>query len=166
VRTVGAGALPGGLSASVVYWALPVPGSSSLLQLSLTEGGAAIDLTSGGVAPFALVFPVSANIEANLEAISRDVDAMLPAHLVPLEAPYPEAVVSYVAVFAAWQTARALDQGEVADGLQQLKDEWTTKALRWSRGVPLRDAAATGPANLAAYSVAGSAVETSKGAIP
>lgn len=143
------GVPPGGLSTSTVYWALPVAQSSSLLQLSLTEGGAPVDLLDAGVMPFGLFVPVTTMLEAALSAASRDVDTMLPAHAVPLAAPYPEQVVNYVAVFAGWATARALGQGDLADGLQALKDEWTTKALRWARGIPLRNQLATSPTNLA-----------------
>ena len=165
LQAQGDGLLPAPLSSTVVYWAKPVDGSDSLLQLALTEGGAAVDLTTEGAEPFTLAVPIGPTLDVNLETFSRDVDSMIPAEQVPLVAPYPTLVVQYVAVLTAWSVASALGLRTQVDSLTALKDELTVKMLRFSKGgLPLRDARSVGSANLATGRSA--AIPSQQGTIP
>ncbi len=143
------GVLPAPLSAAAVYYARPVDGSDSLLELAATVGGAAIDLTAVGSGSIRFIVPIGGMLAMLRDAHSRDFDAMCIAHVVPFASPYPALAVHYVAVMTAWAAAIALGKGTQADRLTELKDEVAKKAVRWGQGVPLRDADATGPSNLA-----------------
>ncbi len=142
------GLLPAPLALATVYYARPVAGSDSLLQVAATAGGAAINLTTAGTAPFRLVRSVAASIASECDSHSRWVDSLLTGHVVPLTAPYPAWVVAVVAKRAARSLIRMLGLG----GLQHVIDEADSverDVLRMARsGLSLRDSAATASANL------------------
>jgi hypothetical protein len=157
------GALPAPLSASTVYYARPVADSDSLLEVAASVNGSAVDLTNTGTDPILLILPIGPLLDTLLDFYSRDFDLMCVGHAVPFGDPLPAAAPNYVGVLTAWHAAKALGLGTQADGLKELKDEVTTKALRFAKGVPLRDGSATSPANLATY---GSAAPTTTETIP
>lgn len=141
------GALPAPLAAGTVYYARPIVDSDSLFELAATAGGAAINITDAGTGTFGIYTPLRAEIDAVLEVTSREVDDMLPAHLVPLEEPYPSAVVAAVCKI----TARKLlaTRGERSETLIEEAGFAVSNLQKWAKGIPLRDERATGPANLA-----------------
>ncbi len=143
------GVLPAPLAVATVYYAAPVAGSDSLLQVAASASGAAINLTTAGTAPFRIVRSVAASIASECELHSRWLDSLLTGHVVPLESPYPAWAVAVVAKRAARSLVRMLGLG----GLQHIIDEADSverDVLRMaSSGLSLRDAAATAPANLA-----------------
>lgn len=152
--TGGAGVLPTGLSSSVVYYARPVAGSSSLFQLATAEGGAAIDLTTAGTAPFGFIQQIGPTIERALEYRSRWLDRNVAGHLCPAEAPYPTELVSLCCRLAAWDVALELGKGKKDDPLSLRFDQAMADVAQMRKGQPLRDPAARGSANVA-ISVAG-----------
>jgi hypothetical protein len=166
VRSDAGGGLPSPLSASVVYYALPVSGSDSLLQLSATEGGAAIDLTTTGAAPFVLFVPLAPMLDDLIEVYSRWLDSLAIGHAVPFSAPVPAWVRHCVAVRTAAHAARVLGLGTQAEQIFEAERMAISDAMRLAKGPPLRDASATAPANRAVYAVAGSALDSARESIP
>jgi len=161
------GALPAPLSTSAVYYALPVSGSDSLLQLETAPGAGAINLTSSGAPPVLLVVPLGPSVDALLDAYSRWVDSKLVGHHVPLASPFPSLVTHVVAVKTAAQLARAVGLGSQAEMLFASEEKAERDFLgSLGRGTTLRDAAATGPANRAQYAVAGSALDSARDVLP
>lgn len=74
-------ALPAGLSASTVYYALPLSGD--LFQVSLTSGGAAVAITDAGTGIFGVAVDFSADLDAQLESTAGDIDIACAAHGTP-----------------------------------------------------------------------------------
>ena len=165
-RADSGGSLPSPLSASGVYYALPVSGSDSLFRLEASVGGGAIDITSGGASPFMLVVPLGPSLDALLEVYSRWVDSLVIAHTVPFVAPYPAWVRHCVAVRTAAQAARMLGLGSQAEQIFEAERMAIADAMRLAKGPPTRDAAATSPANRAQYAVAGSALDSARDVLP
>jgi hypothetical protein len=148
------GALPAPLAALTVYYAKLVAldadtNSESLFQLAASPGGAAIDLTDGGTAPFRLHVSHKTTVQRALEVRSRWVDGFAYGHAVPFVAPYPVGAVEFTARAASIDLRRDLGliSDDQADGMlaSLAKD-----AERVMRGVRLRDAAATKSVNSAA----------------
>jgi hypothetical protein len=167
--TGGAGALPAGLAAGVVYYVRPVAGSTSLFQLALTAGGAAIDITTAGTAPFGFIQQINATILRALDYRSRWIDRNLTGHLVPASAPYPTELVTLCCRLAAWDVALELGKGKKDDPLSLRFDQCMADVAQMKKGQPLRDGAARAPANAAISAVsalsAGSWVRTD-GSLP
>ncbi len=158
------GSLPAPLSESTVYYARPVSGSESLLELAATPGGATINLTTAGAAPFSIVETLGPKIDACLEEASRRVDMHLPAHSVPLEAPYPSVVVAIVAKLAAEDLI-----GRLGLSIPAISDRARIAAAmlaNLARGLPLRDSRATAPSNLARFFPMVSQRDDGSGLIP
>src|SRR5690606_12458718 len=92
-----------------------------------------------------------------LEFYSRFVDAFLPAHLVPLtpdgDGKYPTVATAIVAELAAKKLQ--LLSGVTSVSVSEAELAAKAQLERWTKGVPLRDARATAPANLAVTVVAG-----------
>lgn len=148
--------VPGGLTAGTTYFAIFV--SSSRFQVAATAGGSAIDLTSAGD-NFAVWSELPFAAWRNWAA--RQIDGMLPAHVVPIvpddDNAYPAVVVTAEAELAAAMglsvTGGAeIDLGGKIDAIRiRLKD--------WVKGLPLRGEARsrTSPVNLALTSTANAA---------
>lgn len=150
LRAADGGALPSPLSASAVYYALPVSGSDSLLQLSATEGGAAIDLTSSGVAPILLVVSLRPQLERSIEVYSRWADSLCIDQNVPFESDsIPMWVRHLVAKRVAADMARTLGLGSQAEQIFEAERQAILDGQRLARGGVLRDASAASPTNLA-----------------
>jgi hypothetical protein len=92
---------------------------------------------------------VSADLPFNdiLEFYSRFADGFLPAHVVPLPAPYPITVVAIVAQLSAKRLQQL--SGLTSESMTELELAAGAQLKRWAAGLPVRDAAlATVPANL------------------
>lgn len=74
-------ALPAGLSASIVYYPLPVFGSDTLFAVSTTVGGAAVNVTDAGAGTFMVRQGLGPTIARTLELISAYVEDAMPADL-------------------------------------------------------------------------------------
>jgi hypothetical protein len=142
-RAEAGGSLPGGLTEGVAYFAIPV--DESHFKVAATAGGPAIDLTSGG--ENVLVFtplPIAAAIDFGARAI----DDMLPAHVVPLTAPYPTIIVATNAELAAGKLASR--GGFVSKALTDILDGAKKRIERWAKNVEIRGDNAPAPAQGAA----------------
>ncbi len=142
VRAVDGGTLSAPLVEGTTYYVLRI--TDATFKLSATDGGAAIDLTTSGES---MVVASTLPVDDVLEFYPRSVDALLPAHAVPLTDPYPVTVTAIVAELAAkklmtlsGQTSASIDAAEVAAKAQ---------LERWAKGIPLRDSRATASTNQA-----------------
>lgn len=155
--------LPAPLTTGTRYYVRRV--DEHTVELSLTAGGAAIVLTSPVSGKFALVPSLDASIEAHCETWSRWIDGKLVGHAVPLEEPYPAWVTYAVAVRAACSLLRIQGVGESAQRIFDTEAEILKDIPALVRGTPLRDAAATGPANRAASAQYGLFMTPNRGTI-
>ncbi|OFV81996.1 MAG: hypothetical protein A2Y78_00230 [Acidobacteria bacterium RBG_13_68_16] len=146
-RAEGGGSLPGGLTAGVTYYALPV--DEAYFQVAATSGGSAIDLTTAGSR--ILVIPPSP-IPAALDWASALIDDMLPAHVVPLTAPYPPIVVMTCAELAAWKVLA--QTGAATASLDDVTKAAQERLVLWSKGAPIRGTNAPAAASLATSAAA------------
>lgn len=147
--------LPTPLVSGTVYYAIPVAGSDSAFQVALAPGGAAIDLTSAGEGARGVYVSVNEVLLTLIEFYSRWFDGKAVAHQVPFTEPYPIEAKIAVSVRVAAHASRMF-------GLEAARiTEAETLLLRdidaLVRGVPMRDARATDPANLATFAVWGNA---------
>lgn len=148
-RAEAGGSLPAPLVASTTYYAIPA--GDSYFRVAAAPDGAAIDITTAGSGVVVLTpLPIAEAIEY----ASALIDDMLPAHAVPLEAPYPPIVVMTCAELAA--TKLAVRSGSASVSLSGTADVARKRLERWAQGVPLRGANTSGqtPANLARSAVA------------
>lgn len=160
------GALPTGVTTATVYYARPVADSDSLFEVSATEGGAAVDISTTGTQPFGLIVPIGPAMDQLLETYSRWLDGKCIAHEVPFESPFPAVATHIVAVRTAAHAARIAGLGAQGDRLYEAETILLRDVDAMVRGVPLRDEAATAPANLSRYAVAGCAIDDNRGALP
>lgn len=142
VRAAEGGTLAVPLVEGTTYYVIRV--SDSAFQLSATESGAAINLTTAGSS---MVVAIALPFDEILEFYSRFVDAFLPAHVVPLEEPIPVTVVAIVAELAAKRLQ--ILSGTRSESMTEIEVAAKAQLERWSKGIPLRDVAATASANLA-----------------
>lgn len=145
VRAIDGGTLSAPLVEGTTYYAIRL--TDSTFQLAATAGGAAIGLTSNGVSMLA---SIALPFDEILEFYSRFVDAFLPAHLVPLSAPYPVTAVAIVAELSAKRLQ--LISGTRSESMTEIEVAAKAQLERWAKGIPLRDASATASANLAVTS--------------
>lgn len=132
-RAESGGALPSPLAAGTTYYAIPA--GESYFRVSATAGGAAIDLTTAGSGVVVLCpLPIAAAIEY----ASALIEDMLPAHAVPLTAPYPRIISMTCAELAATKLAARAGAGSVS--LTATADAARARLARWALGVPLRGA--------------------------
>ena len=147
--------VPTGITAGTTYYVVAL--SSSRFQVSATEGGAAIDLTSAGD-NFAVWSELP--IAAWREVAARIIDGLVPDHKRPIglddEGNYPPVVVQAEAELAA---AYGVSRTAGADGADRFDAKIEAIRIRlkdWAKSYPLRGAAQsrTSPANLAIVSSA------------
>lgn len=131
------GTLPGGLSASSSYYAIPV--SDDILQVSATAGGAAVDLTTAGTGVILAIFSPTPRVQKQLEAASAQVQAALVV-AGELVAPYPLEVVMVTCHIAALTVAASfglVNAAQVTQDVEYIKARYDAamKALeRWRAG--------------------------------
>lgn len=143
VRATDGGTLSAPLVAGTVYYVIAL--TDSTLQLSATPSGSAIDLTTDGVS---MMVTADLPFDDLCEFYSRFADGFLPAHVVPLPAPYPITIVAIVAELVA-KRAQILS-GVKSESMQEAELSAKAQLERYALGIPVRDAApATQPANLA-----------------
>lgn len=143
LRAIEGGTLSDPLVAGTTYYAIRV--NDSTFQLAATAGGSAIDLTTDGDG---MNVAIALPFDEVLEFYSRFVDGVLPAHMVPLKAPYPITVVAHVATLAAKRLQ--ILAGHSSASMTELELSAKAQLERWAAGVPVRDARITvAPANVA-----------------
>ncbi len=152
------GVLPAPLQALTPYYAKLVDlgggvVSESLFELSASAGGAAIDLTTSGTAPFRMHISLIPTALTKIEYASRLVDGFAIAHEVPFVEPFPIEVVELVSKRAAVELLFAVRKLSV-DDYDRLVSIWARDAGRLELGKAFRDATATAKANLATASSA------------
>ncbi len=140
-RAEAGGSLPSPLVAGTTYYAAPV--DEWLFQVAASAGGAALNLTTAG-ANVVVITPLPR--EAAREWATAVIDDMLPAHLVPLSAPYPPIVRMTCAELANAKLGFSPAQKALTD----IADAAQARLKRWASGVPIRGEDAPAPANLAA----------------
>lgn len=140
--TQGGGMAPP-LVAGVTYYVLAL--TDDTFQVSATPNGSPITLTGDAVQ---MIVTGALPFDDVLEFYSRFADGFIPAHVVPLSAPYPITIVGVVAQLAAKKlqilsgvSSESMDQAELAAKAQ---------LERWAKTLPVRDATAQ-PANLAVH---------------
>ncbi len=148
LRAADGGSMAAPLVAGTAYYAIRV--TASTFQVSATQGGSAINLTTAGSS---MVVSIALPFDEVLTFYSRWADAFIPAHLVPFTAPVPIAVVGVVAMLAAKRLQ--LLSGQTSDTMDATEISAKAQLERWATGVPLRDTTATKPANLAITSTSG-----------
>jgi hypothetical protein len=138
------GTLPAPLTDGATYYGIRV--DDARFQVAAAPAGPAIDFTTAGT--LVLVWsPIEPLIEAELERYSRIADTYLPAHAVPLVAPFPSFIVGCVAKLAAASLLEIC--GQSSELVQASATETRRELARLAKGIPLRDERATPPANLA-----------------
>jgi hypothetical protein len=130
------GTMPGGLSATTVYFARVV--SFDLLELATTAGGAAVDISSAGTGVVSVVpQTTSEQIALILEQVSREVDNVLRANAGPL-VKWPSLVTSVVARIAAHRLAAVKYKETPIGEALRFEAEAAQKTLDgWRKGAPL-----------------------------
>ena len=143
VRAEGGGSLPAPLAPGVTYYAIPVNDGS--FSLAATPSGAVIDLTTAG-ARIVVVVPIPYNAAIAFGAAL--IDDMLPAHIVPLIAPFSPIIVMTNAELAIGKLMQGTGSGSKSMG--EMVDMARKRLERWAAGIPLRGTNVPPPANLAA----------------
>lgn len=128
-RPEAGGRLPMPLAPGVTYFAIPV--SESAFSVAAIVDGPAIDLTTDGVR---IVVIAPLNFTAAIAFGAEIINDRLPAHCVPLIAPYPPIIMMTNAVLAGGK----LMNGSASQSLMQLVDEAEKRVERWGKGQPLR----------------------------
>lgn len=141
-RAESGGALPAPLVAGTEYYAIPL--TEATFAVAATSGGAAIDLTNAG-SRIVVVAPLP--FASAIAWASSMIENMLPAHVVPLEAPYPDIIVMTCAELAAGRLLAL--KGVASKSLSDIVDAANARLARWAKGIPLRGSSVPTAANLA-----------------
>lgn len=152
VRAIDGGVLAAPLVAGTTYYAIRL--TASTFSLAATSGGSAINLTTNGTT---MLVSIELPFTEVLEFYSRFVDAFMPAHLVPLSSPYPVTVVAIVAELSAKKLQLLAGVSSVA--MAEIELGAKAQLERFAKGLPLRDATATGTANKAITSSSASVAD-------
>lgn len=144
------GSIPTGLTAGATYYVIVV--STTRFKVSATEGGAAVNITTAGDN-----FTVFAELpwDSWMEVAARDCDSFLPAHVVPVVAPYPQVLVTANAELAAARGLIATASASIDLGVKL--DAVGARLTRWAKTIPLRGTSrsVTSPTSLAITASAG-----------
>lgn len=142
-RAAAGGVLSPPLVAGTVYYVIYL--TDSTFQVASAPNGAAITLTGDGSEMF-----VTKDLPwaALCEFYSRWADGYLPAHAVPLQAPYPVEVVGVVAMLVGARVQ--ILSGLTSVSMKDVEASAKEQLKRFATGIPVRGAqAANVPANLA-----------------
>lgn len=142
-RAEAGGSLPSPLAEGVTYFALPT--DESHFRVAATADGAAIGLSTAGAR---VVVVTDSPRAAAIEFATALIEDMLPAHVLPLVAPYPPVVVMTCAELAAWKLLTLA--GTETRTLAGVVEAAQKRLARWARGVPIRGTNAPQAAGLAA----------------
>lgn len=143
-RAEGSGSLPSPLVAGTTYYAIAA--SDSTFQVAASVDGAAIDLTTAGSG---IVVSTPLPFDAAIAWASAMANDFLPAHVVPLEAPYPPLVVT-VAADLAIARLMMITGGRSADYVAEKMAGAQKLLSKWGRNIPLRGDNVPAPAGLSA----------------
>ncbi len=143
VRAITGGALSAPLVAGTTYYAIRLDNAS--FKLSATPTGAAIDLTTDAVEMMVMRDP---DFDYWIGVYSRWADTNFPGHAVPFT---PGKVPSIVESLTADLVAKRMFNvgGQASDSLKDMEITSAAQLARFATGMPIRDAAATAPTNLA-----------------
>jgi hypothetical protein len=131
LRAEAGGSLPAPLVAATEYYVREL--TPDVFELAATDGGAAINLTTAGSRVLVIA---RLNREAAILFGAALIDDMLPAHTVPLMAPYPPIVTMTNAELAIWKLTQHTGSGTAS--LIAMVDAARARLERWGKGVPLR----------------------------
>ena len=143
-RADAGGELPTGLVEATTYYAIKL--TDTTLSVAAAAAGSAIDLTSEGSNTL-LIAPVP--WVAWIAAASARMESTLPAHAVPLEAPFPEIVIVYTAGLVAVKAL--LWSGNAGPpGFTEEMERVRAELKEWRKnGIPIRGAIVPTSANRA-----------------
>ncbi len=130
-RAESGGSLPQPLEPLTTYYAIPLTDAS--FSVAAAEDGDAIDLVTDGSR--ILVIP-KLPIAKAISWGAATIDDMLPAHAVPLTAPFPSIIVITNAELAAGKLGYFT--GSSSASLTGLMDLAMKRLARWAQGVPIR----------------------------
>lgn len=147
VRATDGGVLASPLVAGTTYYVIRV--NDGAFKLAATAGGTALDLTTDGTS---MVVTAQVAFDRLLARFSRMVDGFVP-HLAPFTAPYPDEVIAAVCELTAARVQ--LLCGVTSVSMKDVELAAKAQLERWSKGVPVRDAAATISTNRAVIASAG-----------
>jgi len=147
VRAAQGGSVPAPLVSGATYAVIRV--SDSMFQVSEQLQATPINLTSEGAS---VIVAIELPFDAILEACSRWVDDLLPAHAVPLDEPYPVTIVAVTAELAARKLQSIAGHASVSVNEYELAAK--AKLERWAAGIPLRNVDATRSTNLSTLATA------------
>ncbi len=143
VRATEGGSLSAPLVAGTTYYAVRLDNSS--FELSATPTGSAIDLTTNAVSMMVMRDP---DFDYWIGVYSRWADDSFPGHSVPFTAGnIPSLVESLTADLVAKRMFNV--GGQSSDTLKDMEVASAAQLARHAAGMPIRDAAATAPTNLA-----------------
>lgn len=132
LRAIEGGTLSAPLVAGTSYYAIRL--NDSTFKLAATPTGSAINITTDGDG---MNVAIALPFEDVLEFYSRFVDGVLPAHAVPLTAPYPVTIVALVAELAAKRLQ--ILAGHSSASMTEIELSAKAQLERWSAGIPIRD---------------------------
>jgi hypothetical protein len=144
-RAAEGGNLSAPLAEGTTYYAIRV--DHSTFKLASTVGGAAIDLTTNALDMFVMRDP---DFDYWIGVYSRWADTSFPGHVVPFAAPVPSIVESIVADLVAKRMFNV--GGHASVTLDQMETQSAAQLARFASGMPVREASATAPTNLAVTS--------------
>jgi len=130
-RADAGGSLPSPIVEGTTYYAIRV--DDATFQVAASAGGTAIDLTTAGSNVLVHSEPP---FDSAIAWAERVIDDMLPAHVVPLETPYPEIVTITAAELAGGKLLARY--GSASRTLTEIVDAAHKRIERWGKGVPIR----------------------------
>lgn len=142
------GSMPSPLVAGTTYYAIVL--TDATCQVAATAGGAAIDITTEGSL---VVVSTPLPTQAAIEWASGMVDDFLPAHVVPLDAPYPAVVIAVTADLAVARLG-VITGGSSADFIATKLAAAQKMLDRWAKGLPIRGAIVPTAAGLSTVAAA------------
>lgn len=137
VRAFESGSLPGGLVDGSTYYVKRL--TNAKFQLSATDGGAAIDLTTAGESIFVAREPPYDNV---IEFVSRWVDSFFDAHVVPFAAPIHPLVRGITADISAKRLQNY--DGKLSGAIDALEDKSAKRLEAYASDLDAQLRAASG----------------------
>ena len=119
-----ASALPTGLSASVVYYAIKL--SEDLFQVSTTLNGSVFALSDVGSGVFGIALDFGADLDAQLESTAGDIDVACAAHRTPF---LPDLAGAFPAWLVGLNARLAAADSLIVFGLQNPAYEMASKRI-------------------------------------
>lgn len=140
------GVLPAPIVAGTTFFAVPVDENS--FSIAATSGGAVINLTAVGSSPTRTLVIAKIPFDSAIQWASDIIENELPAHIVPLVAPFHTLIVATTAELAVGKLLSRTGSASISIG--DMIDKATKRVERWAKGIPLRGDNVPEPANEAA----------------